>query len=47
MSVTVVSVVKTADAGSPTTLITEKGTMNFSRNDGVFTGKFSFKYPEP
>ena len=47
MSVTVVNVVTTSNAASPTALVKEKGTMNFSRNDGVFAGKFSFTYPQP
>lgn len=47
MSVTVVSVLTTFDTESSTTLVKEKGTMNFTRSDGVFTGKFSFKYPTP
>ena len=44
---TYVGVVTTRDVASPTTLVKEKGTLNLTRADGVFSGKVSVTYPAP
>ena len=42
-----VGVIKTSDTGEPTGLLKEKGTFNFTRQDGVFVGKYTATFPEP
>ena len=42
---TYVGVVTTRDVASPTTLVKEKGTLNLTSEDGVFSGKVSVTYP--
>ena len=42
-----VSVVTTLDTAEPTVLLKEKGTFNFTRQDGIFSGKYTATYPKP
>ena len=42
-----IAVVTTSDTAEPTVLLKEKGTLSFTREDGVFTGKYKATYPKP
>jgi hypothetical protein len=42
-----IGVVTTADTEDSTVLVKEKGTLSFTRQDGVFTGKYTATYPKP
>jgi hypothetical protein len=42
-----IGVVTTADTADSTVFVKEKGTLSFTRQDGVFTGKYTANYPKP
>lgn len=47
MTVVSVGFVTTLDTLDTTVLLKEKGTLNFTRNDGVFVGKYTATFPSP
>lgn len=42
-----IGVVTTADTAGSTVFVKEKGTLSFTRSDGIFTGKYTANYPKP